>query len=438
MSTINWGYLSYTNGIKRAIALSADKHGLRHGMSAQKPHHVVVEANGRRVTFGGGSCSLDDASQRRLSRYKQEVRTLIEGLGANATKGQRFDSRSGQEEARQYADEIGYPVIVKPEAGTTGKGVVKIAQAAEFPEQWRQLASACEKILVEQFFEADEYRFTCVEGRAVAILKRKPANVMGDGVSTIDELIAAKNVLRKAHHALRNLPIPVDDVVRDKLASQGLGLDSVPGQGVEVFLRDNSNVSTGGEAIDYTDEMHPGYTERVNRVASEFSGLVFSGIDVLIKDHRAVPDDRNWAIIEVNHSPGFSSHHSPWSGTERDVAGVALQRIFSLPEKRDEVPAVRMAIRIEGPGIQDVGYRRWLKRTANGMRVDGWVRNAADGAIDAVLAGDYRWVGELIALCQQGPARATVSRISLEGYAGDPGQGFRILAPREHKAVAGR
>lgn len=346
---IQWGKLS-RNASRRAIALAAKERGLAYGMLRG---HVVV-CNGRsRTRYGGGWASVSSRDQCKLSESKEDVRLLLRARGCNTTVGKRFRLEE-KGAAQAYAEELEYPVVVKPEGGHKGHGVAKVSSFGEFELAWESLAKEGCQIIVEKFFQAHEYRFTCVKGRVRGVVLRRPASVVGDGVSSVDELIVRKNSLRSSRMAAP--PIEVDDVLRSVLRAKSMSLQSVPALGELVVLRDNSNVSMGGEAVDVTADVHPGYVDAINRAAAPFCELLWSGWDVLIKDIKAPPDTDNWCVIEVNGSPMISLHHYPWEGEMRDIAGEGLDVVYRRVPGLGPVVTKRVLIR--GPRVQGVGFRR--------------------------------------------------------------------------------
>lgn len=318
------------NATNLPVALAARERGLVFGrkkvvVKGARQDRVVIEAGGRRVAFRNGHFNIDDRAQCRTARNKQKTRELLQEIGCNVPRGEVF-SIDEESRALGFCLGLGYPVFVKPVDGLKGRGVSKVDSEASMRAAWLDLSKTESFVVVEQFFDAEEYRFACVGGKTIAIVKRIPANVVGDGKLSIRELIDLKNSLKKKERAAPQ--IKIDASVIAKLEKMGLSLDSVPSSGQIVYLRDNSNVSTGGDSVDFTESVHPGYVEEINKAAEKFKGIVITGWDVFIKDPEAAPSPDNWAVCEVNDGPMIALHHYPHIGKARDVAGAALDFIF--------------------------------------------------------------------------------------------------------------
>ena len=170
----------------------------------------------------------------------------------------------------------------------------------------------------------------------VAAIYRIPANVQGDGIHTIKGLIEIKNKdpRRGAGHKKSLVRINVDSVVKEHLKKQKLRLSSIPKKDEIIYLRVNSNLSTGGDSVDVTDVIHPEVKKLAVKVIKVIPGLAYGGIDYLTKDVTVAPTSRNYIVIEVNDSPMLSMHHIPYSGKERDAAGAVIDQLF--PETKSK------------------------------------------------------------------------------------------------------
>lgn len=424
-------------GTNRALAVAALERGLfvwyRVVVRKGKPVRRMLVGNGKKsVVFSGGGFNVNDSEQRKTSIDKQKTKALLQEHSINTPEGMSF-LPSDIDQALGYARKLKYPVFVKPVDGARGEGVSKAENEEQLMVAWEAIGSKS-RILLEEFFDAEEYRFSCVDGKVIAVVKRVPANIVGDGESTVRQLISEKNI--KRGNGFATPKIKVDDVVKQKLKSLGLTLESVPGGGEVVYLRDNSNVSTGGDSIDCTDEVHPGYKEAIGRASSLFSGIVITGWDVFIKNIDVAPSEYNWAVCEVNHAPMISLHHYPWEGRARDVAGAALDHIFgplqSVINKGfgshdvTKVGVCSRALVISGR-VQKVGFTRWLKDKAVAYGIDGWVRSSPDGSIEAMLAGEKVVVTNLVSECMVGPAGAEVSSLYVKRWEWPVRCGFTVL-----------
>ncbi|HBT49583.1 MAG TPA: cyanophycin synthetase [Caldanaerobacter subterraneus] len=245
------------------------------------------------------------------------------------------DVAYNEEEAISIAEELGYPVVIKPYNGNQGKGVhLNISSREEVVIAYRNAKNYSDLVMVEKQIRGRHYRVLVVGEKVVAVAERIPAHVIGDGVHTVKELIEIenKNPLRGNGHEKPLTKITVDAVSKMVLQKQGLTLDDVPRKGRKVFLRESANLSTGGIAIDRTDEIHPHNIEIAVRAAKAI-GLDIAGIDITMEDIRKPLSATNGAIIEINASPGIRMHHYPSKGKPRNVAKAIVDMLFPKGSK---------------------------------------------------------------------------------------------------------
>ncbi|WBL19772.1 hypothetical protein [Citricoccus sp. NR2] len=196
----------------------------------------------------------------------------------------------------------------------------------EFQEAFGQVSSDRGRVLVEQFRPGTEHRCLVVDNKLIAVTRRRPASVLGDGTSSIEELVTAKNQNRgPIHIKLKTGPREVQ-----YLAKQGLSLSSVPEEGVRVFLTGASNIHAGGDAIDATEDISASEKRFIERASRVIPGLRLAGFDVLLPRFGVQAEP---SIIEVNHSPMTSMHHLPWEGKKRNVSAAIMDAMFPLTKK---------------------------------------------------------------------------------------------------------
>ncbi|WP_166429942.1 ATP-grasp domain-containing protein [Nesterenkonia sphaerica] len=293
-------------------------------ISADAKRRLSLKVGKRRIWFDGARSNLNDLLARRCTRYKDVTSRLLRHHGVRAPENVAF-SHDQLSQAWSWA-ECQLPVVVKPPDEGMGTSVhVNITEFADFEKAFEDVAAQSEFVLVERFVEGVEHRVLLVYGKVAAAARRVPANVIGDGTSTITELVEEKNRLRTESQNPVHYQIPVDDVVRKELQKQQLSLDSVPAQGQKVWLRPNSNVHSGGDGVDATDELTAEEIEMAAAVAKAIPGLRVAGIDMLLP--REGNGDQPY-VLEVNSSAMITGHHYPWVGQARDAAGMLLDGMF--------------------------------------------------------------------------------------------------------------
>lgn len=233
-------------------------------------------------------------------------------------------------DAVEMAEHIGYPVVVKPVDGNHGRGVaLNLRTAKEVRAAYTRALEEGSGVVVEEMIEGLDHRLLVIDGKLIAAAKRVPAHVVGDGRSSVQELVDEVNrdPRRGVGHENMLTRIRLDDDAISLLQSQKLSVDSVPDDGEEVFLRKTANLSTGGTAIDVTDIIHP-----ENRVMAERAvkaiGLDIGGVDFLTTDISRSYREIGGGICEVNAGPGIRMHIAPSEGKSRDVGGAIMDMLY--------------------------------------------------------------------------------------------------------------
>jgi cyanophycin synthetase len=236
----------------------------------------------------------------------------------------------GRDQAREAAAAIGFPVVLKPLNANHGKGVaINLNSGEEVERAFDRAMSYSDDCIIERHISGRDHRVLVVNGEVVAVSERLPAHVVGDGARTVRQLIDKenRNPLRGEGHEKALTKISVNEESRRLIAEQGLDLDSVPAAGQTVWLKYTANISTGGTAVDRTDDIHYENIETAKR-AARVIGLDIAGVDMITTDISRPLDETGGAICEVNAAPGFRMHVHPTVGKPRDVAGAVLNMLF--------------------------------------------------------------------------------------------------------------
>lgn len=263
---------------------------------------------------------------------KDDCKAFLSTLGFPVPKG---DIVVFREEALAVAREIGYPVAIKPVVGHKGIGVTADVQDAEEVKAafGRALKAIPEEqptgIIIENSISGSDFRLLCVNGRFVAATERCPASVVGDGKSTIDQLIKRENQT-PARLDTPTSPlskIQCDDAMEMYLEEQNLSLDSVIEKDRRVYLRKVANLSAGGVSIDATHNVHHDNIILAQDIAQHFR-LTCLGIDVIASSLSKSWKSGNFGILEINSAPGIFMHLNPAVGESIDVPSHILETFF--------------------------------------------------------------------------------------------------------------
>ncbi|MBZ4653391.1 MAG: cyanophycin synthetase [Peptococcaceae bacterium] len=234
-----------------------------------------------------------------------------------------------EDEAVKIAVKLGDSVVVKPCNGNQGKGVtLNLKSEAEIRTAFRIAKEYSEDIIVEKYIVGKHYRLLVVGNKMVAAAERIPAHVIGDGIHSVEQLIelANQDPSRGEEHEKPLTKIKIDPAALLVLAKQKMHTSSVPEFKQVVYLRENANLSTGGTAVDVTEEVHPEISQLAVR-AARIIGLDVAGVDLVTPDIKR-PLDKEGAVIEINAAPGIRMHHFPSRGISRNAAGAIVDYLF--------------------------------------------------------------------------------------------------------------
>lgn len=260
-----------------------------------------------------------------ISNDKWMTKQFLKRKGVNFAKAIIL----GRDEQLNSTSLPTYPLVVKPVDTDHGIGVsTSINNEDQLKVALERAFKYSKKAIVEEFFPGREFRFLVIEGVVRAITYREPANIVGDGVSTVEELINKKNVGRGDDYKFPLLKIMVDDEVTRHLVAQSLTIKTVVANGEKIYLRKNSNLSTGGDSIDVTDSM-PVYYKEVAEKAAAAAGLRIAGVDIIISDLDEEPSPTNYIVVELNAPAMLSMHNYPYIGKNRHVEKYVLDCILN-------------------------------------------------------------------------------------------------------------
>jgi cyanophycin synthetase len=262
-----------------------------------------------------------------IASDKELTKDLLDKVGVPVPKGAVVDDADA---AWQVAQDLGGPVVVKPYDGNQGKAVSVNLTTEEQVKQAVALAQEfSSRVIVEQYLAGSDYRLLVINGQLVAAAERRPAQVVANGRNSVRELVKMVNEdpRRGVGHGSALTRIRVDAVAELTLAKQDLTWDSVPPAGQVVFLRDNSNLSTGGTATDVTDEVHPDNVA-LAVLAAQTIGLDIAGVDVVCKNIKRSLYEQGGGVVEVNAAPGLRMHIYPSEGKSRPIGEAIVNMLF--------------------------------------------------------------------------------------------------------------
>ena len=262
-----------------------------------------------------------------LASDKEETIRILGDLGLPVPQQYLIYSESN---AVRAAERIGYPVVVKPLNANHGRGIsIRLTDKDAVATAFQTAREHSRGVIIESFIEGLDHRMLVVNGELIAVSKRVPGHVVGDGKQSIEALVEEVNSdpRRGVGHEKVLTRIELDRQAERLLAKLGYDKDTVPAAGEAVFLRSTANLSTGGTAIDVTDMVHPDNREMAARAVKAI-GLDVGGVDFLCTDISRSYKETGAAICEINAAPGFRMHVAPSEGKPRDVAGPVMDMLF--------------------------------------------------------------------------------------------------------------
>jgi cyanophycin synthetase len=233
-------------------------------------------------------------------------------------------------ELRDRIDELNFPLVVKPLDGNNGRGVTTEINTIEHALFGFNIAKQISgTVIAEEYIKGDDYRFLVIDYKLVAVAKLTPAFIVGNGISTIAQLIAEENKNPERGSSAKHVLafITTDEITMRILSEKHLGLNSVLPAGKVLVLKDTANVSSGGTATDVTEIIHPENKFLVERIARIFN-LDICGIDIMATAIDVPITREIGAVIEVNAGPGLRMHSNPQKGKRRNVAAYVVDMLF--------------------------------------------------------------------------------------------------------------
>jgi len=273
-----------------------------------------------------------------LACDKDDTKHLLEQAEVPIPNGDIIRTERG---LKEVIEDIGYPIVIKPVNGNHGRGITTNINALD--DALIAFASAKEisrLVIVEKYVVGEDFRILVINNKMVAAAKRSPAHVIGDGKSTIKELIDKINEdpRRGFGHEKVLTKIDINNLTLEILKENELTPESIVKSGVYVKLKNTANLSTGGTAEDVTDLVHPSNVFMAERI-SKIIDLDICGIDIMAETLTKPIENTGGAVLEVNAGPGFRMHLQPSNGLPRNVASSVVDMLFP-PGEDSRIPII--------------------------------------------------------------------------------------------------
>lgn len=296
----------------------------------------ITFKNGKKSYFRYSTLDLNPMGASELAKDKDFASFFIQKEGYPIVTGEAFFSadwsraiRSNRniDAAYRYAQKLGWPVIVKPNSSSQGVGVTLVQNRVEFYRIVRQIFKRDRVALVQKPVRGRDYRVVVLDDEIISAYERIPLNVIGDGRTTVLDLLKKKQ--RQFQASSRDTFLKLDDPrIALKLKHLGLGFKSIPKRGEQVFLLDNANLSTGGDSLDVTDQIHPDFARIAIKLTRDM-GLRLCGVDLIIAGDISQKPETYW-VLEINSAPGLDHYALTGKAQQQVVEDLYLKVLKSL------------------------------------------------------------------------------------------------------------
>ncbi|RHW35509.1 ATP-grasp domain-containing protein [Oceanobacillus profundus] len=256
---------------------------------------------------------------------KQRTRETLDAHNVPVPKGRLLKSLAFDQVKKQISD-LSFPLVIKPLAGAGGRGV--ITGIDSFDELMENIQYLTEKlnyhqIIVEEYITGEDYRAFVIGDKVVGAFRRLPPHVIGDGKSTIRELLKKKNKFRVNIPGTYDMKVLINEEIKRELNKQNLTLKSIPEKDQFVRLKTKNNVSSGGDPIDATHELSEDLKENLVKAVQAIPGLIQGGVDVIYDK-----ESGRYAILEINTKPSIRNHLYPIKGNAHEIPKSIIDYYF--------------------------------------------------------------------------------------------------------------
>ena len=273
-----------------------------------------------------------------IAGNKEETKRILNEQAIPVAQGMTITTREGLQKAVAGLD---FPLVFKPLNGNHGRGAtINVTNMSDAEAAFEYARTISPKVIAERFIQGHDFRILVIDYKMVAAAMRKPAHVIGDGLSTVRHLIEKENSDPRRGYGHENVltEINVDHDTESLLRKRGYTLDSIPTHGEVVYLKSTANLSTGGTSVDVTDLVHPLNVFMCERIA-KVVGLDICGIDIMAANLSEPLKQTGGVVLEVNAAPGFRMHLSPSEGKPRNVAAPVLDMLYPAG-KSSRIPII--------------------------------------------------------------------------------------------------
>lgn len=298
----------------------------------EKTGRVNIFYNQIKIGYINGQISsLNSVAGINITKDKIKTEKYLKKNNITTTKSVLF-KEDAYDFAKVFVEHRNEPLVLKPNNLSGGRGVSINVGISNFDNTWKLAVQACKEqkkevnILLQNKIEGIESRFLVINNKFYSAILRIPANVIGDGINTIEELINIKNINREKNPYLKRLLIKKDDQTIIVLEAAGKSLKSIPEKNEVIFLRLSSNLTQGGDNVEISHLVNDKMIEIAEESVRAIPGLLCAGVDILFTSF----EDSNPHVLEINPSANFRMHHYPWKGVQKNPTETLITSMKEL------------------------------------------------------------------------------------------------------------
>ncbi|GAE32965.1 acylphosphatase [Alkalihalobacillus hemicellulosilyticus] len=421
-----------------------DKPGKLFSLSSETRTHYFFKTRGDMVS--------NEAVE--IGANKEKTKEYLEKKGIVTPRGKLFSLDTSEENVIEYVKQLDFPLVIKPLDGSFGRGVTTNIQSIDECKDAIKMAKSVPNpngIIVEEFIQGHEYRLYVVGDKVVGAIQRVPANVKGDGKSTIDQLIDQKNHIRSQNPRLISCLIKKDQEVINHISKQGYNLEDILPDGERLTLIEKSNISLGGDPISVIDDLPEKLKDVAVKAIHSIPNLPHGAVDVMLGNNG------EYVVLEINPTAQIGSLLFPKIGKSSDVPAEIIDFYFPETSRKGRLndvlyfdfsdvlfPLLTYSAKITTVTpipkgtiymkkyhvvgeVQRIDYHRGLRKMAFERNLHGMVINNEDGSINIVVAGTVEeMVDSFIHDIEEDPERSVVEQINSSNYDQPIKVGFEI------------
>lgn len=291
--------------------------------------------NGKSTFFRNTTFNINPLGSVEIAKDKGYANFFLKFFGYNTPEEQTFFSeklcenlitKRNIDDGYYFSKILGFPVIVKPNNLSQGTLVTKVHNKKEYYQLARKIFQKTSVLIVQKYYYGNDYRIVVLDNEIISAYQRIPLFVLGNGESSILELLRQKQKIFSQRS--RDTIIDFEDFrIKIKLQRQKLNFNSVIPKETQLYLLDNANLSTGGEAVDVTQNVHPDFYKLAVNITKDM-GLRLCGVDIITND--ITQQIKNYVVIEINGAPGLDNYASIGDNQTKIVEDLYLKILKAL------------------------------------------------------------------------------------------------------------